>query len=60
MSVKTEINRIKGNVSESFSAIKGCGMTVSVEEKSDQLPTAIEAAFDDVNALLDSINGVVI
>lgn len=60
MSVQTEINRIRENVSDSFTAIKENGMTVSVAEKSDKLPTAIGAAFDEVNALLDSINGVVI
>ena len=57
MSVQTEIERIKANVSDSFSAIKNYGMEVTVTEKSDSLPTAIEDAFDDVNALLDQING---
>lgn len=60
MSVQTEINRIKENVSDSFATIKEYGMEVSVAEKSDTLPTAIGAAFDDVNALLDTINGVIV
>lgn len=57
MSVQTEIDRIKTNVSDSFSAIKNNGMEVSVAETSDTLPDAIGSAFDEINALLDLING---
>ena len=60
MSVKTEINRITANVASSYTAIKDRGMEVAVEENSDNLPGAIDSAFDDVDALLDDINGVVV
>lgn len=60
MSVQTEINRIKANVTDSFTAVTESGMVTTETQSSDTLASAIRSAFDEVNTLLDSINGTVI
>lgn len=60
MSVKTEIDRIKANVTDSFAAVEESGMVETGSQSSDNLASAIRGAFDEVNALLDTINGAVI
>ena len=60
MSISTEINRITANVSDSFVAVQESGFTVSGTTKSANLPTAIRAVNEDINSLLDQINGKVI
>lgn len=64
MSIQSEINRIKANVKNAFTAVKETGVTVSETSKSDTLPAAIrqipDAIYSEVNATLDAINGEVI
>lgn len=43
MSIESEINRIKSNISSAYSAVKSKGGTVPVEKTSANLPTAIRA-----------------
>lgn len=57
MSVKGEIDRIKANVSGSFSTIKNYVSEASGEKNSDTLPAAIRTAVDDVNTRIDQIIG---
>ena len=60
MSVQTEINRIKANVQDSYTAVQEAGMDVTIAKTSGNLPTAISIVIDDLNALLDNLNGVVL
>ena len=60
MSIQSEINRIKSNVSDCFAAVKETGMEVTSTATSDNLAASVRTAFDEVNDLLDQINGVVI
>lgn len=43
MSIQSEINRIKGNVESSFSAVEAMGGTVPEDQSSDGLPAAIQS-----------------
>lgn len=43
MSIQSEINRIKGNVESSFSAVEAMGGTVPEAQSSDGLPAAIQS-----------------
>lgn len=43
MSIQSEINRIKGNVESSFSAVEAMGGTVPEAQTSDGLPAAIQS-----------------
>lgn len=62
MSIQSEINRIKANVSDCFSAVRETGVEVADGAKSDTLAASIrcipDAVLADVNTLLDEINGV--
>jgi hypothetical protein len=64
VSIRTEINRIKTNVNNSFTAVKDSGVVVSGTKTSDTLPAAIrkipETIYADINETLDAINGEVI
>ena len=60
MSIQSEINRIKANVSDCYAIVKDSGMEVTGAENSGNLPTSIQNMVNEVNALLDEINGVVI
>ena len=64
MSIEREINRIKANVTDSFTAVQESGVTVSGTATSDTLPSSIrqipEAIYAEINPILDSINGEVI
>lgn len=62
MSIQTEINRIKANVTDSFEAVKESGVEVSGTVTSDTLPDSIrmipDAIYAVIDPILDSINGV--
>lgn len=60
MSIQSEINRIKANVSDCYAIVKETGKEVAIVENSDNLPSSIQSMISDMNALLDQINGVVI
>ena len=64
MSIKSEINRIKANVTDSFDAVRESGVTVNQNATSDTLPSSIrkipEAIYAEIDPILDSINGEVI
>lgn len=64
MSVQSEINRIASNVTESFTAIREAGVSVSGTATSDDMAAAIrkipDAVRAEINAVLDEINGVII
>lgn len=58
MSIQSEINRIKANVSDCYAIVKEAGMEVTGTENSGNLSTSIQSMMNEVNALLDEINGV--
>ena len=60
MSIQSEINRIRTNVSDCYAIVKDSGVEVTGTENSDNLSTSIQSMMNEVNALLDDINGVVI
>lgn len=64
MSVQSEITRLATNVSNSFTAVREAGVTVAANTNSDELATAIrqipDAVREEINVILDEINGVVI
>lgn len=63
MSIQSEINRIKGNVTDSLSAIRGTGVNVPDGSNSNDLPNLINDlanTIGKINTTLDTINGEVV
>ena len=59
MSIQSEISRISANVSDCYAIVKQTGVEVTVTtENSDNLSASIQSMVNEMNALLDEINGV--
>ena len=60
MSIKSEITRISANVSDSYTAVNEIGVSTEYAETSDNLAATIRAVREELDTILDEINGTFI